>query len=777
MRLTYLLVFLASLASCAPHTVLAWDSAGFNFRDTEAYVTDQGTETYVLGDTYPTTRGGVTFGWTSALSDGTRNRSDLVDRRLAGVNRVANTTSREFRVDLDSTGSWTICLALGDALFTQSLQYLQLYDDTVLFQTIDDTDGITGGTFNDANGTNHSASSWPGSNTCVTRTFVSTQLYVKLGKGAGAQDSTIAHLSLYKTSIGTTTTTTTLPSSYEICGDGVDNDGSGGDLPCAAPDTDRDGYYSDGTGPLTGTDCDNSNRWIYPGITTGNGCSSGQVHTCQSDGTYTPCIALSAFTCHTCSGSTYWFDDAETDCSGAGSYADPENWLCVSNTGMSGYHSPVAGDCYLMRLGEYATTWSSGTKQFDIYQKNGTEACPIKSMGAPGETWWEAGKGAGVRITGKGSFSPLNEVFPIYVSESSHWETSGIEVSNFGTGFGNAGIHYAGNGSTNEGGRIYNNYVHDIDGEEDNNNSGIKCRSDLTGLEIDHNEVVDVFEREETTGDSAAGGAGWNSQNNSHIRGMDCDEIYIHDNVIYNTSTQAGYGISLKHGIVGAVGATISGNIVQNTYYDGISVDAVSNSVIENNLIHTSANFGISQRDLGTSQGGFSNMTFRNNTVINAACFESFSSQTYDDFGDPTVTFEDNVCIDNRATSYPSDGTDGFVRINYYGSNADFNDFVGVFQNNCYYNSASTTLFFTYYGNTGSGASGADYSGLAAWQAGGFDSGSYNENPTLNSYHIATSANCDDKGWGIASMGGGGPTTTTTTTLPSTRNGWMIYLQ
>lgn len=36
---------------------------GFDFRATSTFVTDPANCTYVIDDLYPTTRGGVTFGW------------------------------------------------------------------------------------------------------------------------------------------------------------------------------------------------------------------------------------------------------------------------------------------------------------------------------------------------------------------------------------------------------------------------------------------------------------------------------------------------------------------------------------------------------------------------------------------------------------------------------------------------------------------------------------------------------------------------------------------
>lgn len=727
----------------------AWTEIGLNFRATSGYVTDEANQTYVLGDTYPTTRGGVTFGFDSALVDGTRDRSTSVDVRLAGINQSPTDSVRNFRVDLSATGDYVICIAAGDAVFSQSNLYLEVLDDSTSKFTLgcSGSNCLVGGNFFDASDTERTAAAWPAGQTCVAATFATTTFKLKLGTGSGSTLGTVAHLQIYSgsTPTTTTTTTTTLPQYTEICGDGRDNDGVDGDLPCPAPDADRDGYVTEGAGPNDGFDCDDTSRWIYPGITTSEGCSGGQVHTCQTDGTYSSCISLSSFTCHSGSGSTYWVDDAETDCSGTGSYADPENWLCWSNTGMTGYHAPVAGDCIVFRQGEYTGSWSSGTKQFYLYQENGTLANPITARAAPGETWWEVGKGLGVEIFGAGTFSPKNYVFPIQIYESSHVNTHGFEVTNLATGFGDAGIHYAGT-TGSLGGRINNNYVWGINGEEDENNSGIKCRAELNQLEIDHNEVADVYERFATTADSD-----WNSQNNSGIRGMDCDEINIHDNVIYNSSTQAAYGISLKHGILGGVGATIARNIIQNTEWEGIQVDGIPNTVVKNNEIVKTNHFGIAQYDLGSTTREYDNLQVYNNTILNAACFESFTTNADAAYGTPVFTFNNNVCLDNRNSAYPADATDGFNRVNHYGSDALFTAMSGkaIFEDNCYFNAASTTLFFSYYGDNSSTSNGTTYSGLTAWKTAGFDTGTFNKNPTVNSYHIATDTDCDAMGWNI----------------------------
>jgi len=177
----------------------SWTEIGINFRLTSDYVTDGTDETYCIGDSYPTTRGGVTFGFVSGTvgTFGGRNRSTGVDVRLAGMNYDGNSSTNQaiFRLDLASTGKYEIRLALGDAVYSQAYQYIQLKDDTTAITTIDKSAGSSAGYFYDAEGTSFSAANWPSSNVAIEHTFTSTKLFFVLGAPTAESDvSSIAHL-------------------------------------------------------------------------------------------------------------------------------------------------------------------------------------------------------------------------------------------------------------------------------------------------------------------------------------------------------------------------------------------------------------------------------------------------------------------------------------------------------------------------------------------------------------------------------------------------------
>jgi outer membrane protein assembly factor BamB len=169
---------------------------GFNLRATSGYVVDGTNETYVAGDTYPTTRNGITFGWETSTQT-TRDRVSGNDRRLAGVNQQTNNaTQATFRVNLPAAGTYQIHLALGDAGSAQTDQYLQIKDNTTVLLTIDKRGAGTAiQGFYDATGALLTNTTWPTSEATTTQTFASTTLRVVIGTPtAVSNSSTLAHL-------------------------------------------------------------------------------------------------------------------------------------------------------------------------------------------------------------------------------------------------------------------------------------------------------------------------------------------------------------------------------------------------------------------------------------------------------------------------------------------------------------------------------------------------------------------------------------------------------
>lgn len=521
----------------------------------------------------------------------------------------------------------------------------------------------------------------------------------------------------------------------EICGDGVDNDAVGGDAACAEPDKDRDAYGSSAsyTGPNgAAVDCDDTNRAVYPAeggkyVNVG----AGTYKVCQTDGTYGGTLNLSAFSCSTGSGSTYWFATTGSNAN-SGTFASP--WLdyrCISDgSGLGCYHTPVAGDCFVFRAGSYNASYSDSgtTRQFYFNTHSGTAANPITIMAAPGEAVDFAGVGT----------SPT-EVQLVQLISSNYINWYRIDVHG---GYSNAGLWN--NGGTNFYGSNFKAYS--IDGNSNNNVAGIKSTGVGASITLDHVTVRDNYDTANPT-----------AENNYGVVIMDNSSAVITDSVGYNSVTGKGSHIfAIKHGYSGG-----SASFLRNVGFRGersFFIWEQPNTTVKNNYAEEvdgrRSNMAFEYRNLGNA-AFYDSGVIQYNTINKAPFMEVINSN--DTVGTGSVlNAQYNVVLDNKATSYGADGADGFVRIGFYGPDSQYTSVYSggklTINNNLYYNSAATALFFTLFGDSSgsgygpSGAAGASYSSFAAWQA-VFDGASFNENPTFDADHSATSAHSSGMGW------------------------------
>lgn len=171
---------------------------GINFRGTSGHATDGTNETYCIGDQYPTTRGGVTFGWDMTVNILDRTSSD---RRFAGINYNVSSTTPTFRLDLPATGSTDVHFAAGDIASSQWAAWL-LKDNTTQFAS---TTSFTSAAdkFKDASNVELSSAAWPGSETKVTRTFGSTVLNILCNQSAATD--VVAHVRVVQAGAASTT--------------------------------------------------------------------------------------------------------------------------------------------------------------------------------------------------------------------------------------------------------------------------------------------------------------------------------------------------------------------------------------------------------------------------------------------------------------------------------------------------------------------------------------------------------------------------------------------
>lgn len=184
----------------------------FNFRSQAADGTDNAGETYVVSnpqspggnmEAYSVVRDSITFGWVTPGGGGTRTRTHT-DVRFLGCHFNEVNTTESFRVDLPSTGSYTIRIAAGDAANAQTVK-VELFDNTTSLGVLCNGTTSAPDRFFDAVGAEYSGANWPANNTAVTKTFATTTFIVKIGNGSASATGWIAHLEIAAAAAATTT--------------------------------------------------------------------------------------------------------------------------------------------------------------------------------------------------------------------------------------------------------------------------------------------------------------------------------------------------------------------------------------------------------------------------------------------------------------------------------------------------------------------------------------------------------------------------------------------
>lgn len=173
---------------------------GVAFRATAGYVTDGAGNTYCLGEAYPVTRGGLTFGWSINLAANSRDRNSGIDARLAGCNFVGNSggVTRTFTLDLPSgAGTYRVRMAIGDFGSAQNNRVL-IKDGSTTLATVDvdtianrftDTVGSAAGSGGFTDG------GWVSGNVVAELAFSGSSLVLEVGgDSSGTFSSALAYV-------------------------------------------------------------------------------------------------------------------------------------------------------------------------------------------------------------------------------------------------------------------------------------------------------------------------------------------------------------------------------------------------------------------------------------------------------------------------------------------------------------------------------------------------------------------------------------------------------
>lgn len=175
---------------------------GIDFRGSLGFVTDPTNCFGIFGPNsgsgiYPqTTTQGNTVGWVTNVGVSSQaDRSAAVDARLAGINYVLTTINDDFRIDLPSTGSYTLSAAWGDQAFGQTGMTTQFKDNTTVLSTPVSAGAPGANQYYDAGGTlRTSDTDWVNNNASVTFSFATTTFLTNIACGIGGTACVIAHL-------------------------------------------------------------------------------------------------------------------------------------------------------------------------------------------------------------------------------------------------------------------------------------------------------------------------------------------------------------------------------------------------------------------------------------------------------------------------------------------------------------------------------------------------------------------------------------------------------
>ena len=540
-------------------------------------------------------------------------------------------------------------------------------------------------------------------------------------------------------------------------GCGRDTDRSGTvDQMCPGGDTDFDGYT------VAQGDCDDTEWQIYPGTLNSKGCSAGSFRVCNRDGSgYGSCTALADISTAQIGqayGGTplniYWVSASGTTGGSGGTYASPWALRCIGNdNGETCSHTVTAGDAFIIKAGTYNSYYTEhGNKRhIYIYSRTATATNPIYVIGDPTGT---------AELVGQGT-STSDEVIVMNIDDVDYIVLDNFKIhGGFGAGVFTKDSNYIDISRMN---------IYSLDGNGGYSNlSGIYMAT-LTHSNAHHNLISDVYNTAAPT-----------NENNTQIVLFKGNDQKANYNAVYTTlSGGAGRGIKFKHGSSDSASFELIGNYVDNSY-DSCIEFCQKNGTIKNNLL-TNCNGNSASRAgfcINNIDGGgypvFNNTVVEYNTCYNSPFMQFLdtnSESTSEAYGSPALTNRYNV-IQDEQTTYSCDGC-FMVRYDHYGTQSVYNDVVGnnkaIWNNNCYYNSASTALRFSVFGGS-SGTFGHLYESWSAWTGASYDSGSYNENPSLDSIKNATSTHC--AGWGY--LGNAPAAVSTKTTLTIGKSGKRV---
>ncbi len=507
----------------------------------------------------------------------------------------------------------------------------------------------------------------------------------------------------------------------EICGDGIDQDCNGSDLLCPGPDQDRDGF--------TSNDCNDADRNVYPGISVACSAGCGQgTKTCLESGAFSDCSCTPL--CEASGdGACYYISRFTGSDTNDGSFNSPwRTFHNINTVAGSGDQPPrkttlTPGDVVYFMPGTYNDSYNyTSTQRYGFFLRgvNGSTAHPIQIKNYPG---------AHVVLSREESGSP------VFLLQTKNIVFEGFEV--FGAG--GAGVSLI----EVENIELRNLWVHDVDGTDNNNISGIAIKSGVN-VSVHHSRLHDNYDR---TNADTGGVATENSRNMVLFGGAN---NRIHHNIIFQSqaisSDKTGGCVTYKHSADISVpdqSFEFDHNILWNCKFNAIGSGSFGSHIHHNLILNSDP---IKLADFGGPTHNYNNIV-ENNTIVNTKALVYNPTLAWGPIG--SFTYRDNIVIDESSLYQV---TYGMLNIHVYGSDALYDDVVNggklTFSNNCYRNSGLPSPQFNLFSrNGGTYGSLGNYYSLSGWQGLGYDTDSVEADPQLDPFFAPMNPSCQNKGW------------------------------
>ena len=469
----------------------------------------------------------------------------------------------------------------------------------------------------------------------------------------------------------------------------------------------KNNYDNDFDGFISSSDCDNSNKHIYPGTYSQckAKCGSG-LRKCEENGNFSDCSC--ELLCEaTGNGKCYYLSPSE-----------PLSDLRKISTKNEGRSILLPGDTVYLRSGKYTDTFSGNNELSGLFLKGltGTRQNPIIIKSYPGE---------------KVTISPSKLAFGINLMSSKWVIFDGIEILN---------AWEAGFISRNsENITLQNMWIHQTDGVDNNNTSGINF-TETTNSKIQHSLIHDNYDRQAVD----TGGIG--TENNKNIVIFRGGNIKIERNVIYQTpqitAALTGGCITYKHAstLPNSI-FEVSYNILWNCKFVSIG-SGTSKSKIHHNLILNSDS--IQFRDFGGITE-LSDIIVEYNTLVGARGIHIIPTEEWAPMG--KIQIKNNIFHDHNIYNIDR----GIYDIGTYQSdelfNALFNKKLLSSDYNCFYNKNTQLRWNFFAANGGTRGIKGDYYSFKTWQDLGFDINSLEINTNLDNHYKPTHSKCQNYGW------------------------------